>query len=541
MRAISGVFTAGIILTIAASTFTLFMVMAQSSGQLYQLRERSLGIENERGLEAIKAIVEGGFAKVKNVGPLAVNIRYIHYRMADDSFLEEPLNVTLRPAEEVSLPLNQGFEYAYLITSRGNPFPLDISTSEGLTYGTKSLLLPSTNGLSYVYDPDRGVLYGYGSWYGPFTPSVFDSPKASPANISRLALFSPSGKTVYTINFYEDSLVLKKYVAGLGSGSETIYEPGNEEGFLFRTDWGFIIALLTYPFDYEGFKYLLYSWNSSSLQKVGEYYYGPLPQGDHPLVTFNGSHIIELRVSRGTSSYRLVEATPYGLSLKEEGTFYIPASSFPSIPYVPSYSQFHLSYIVPLSLGNRIVICSMSSGTYELYITSISIDVWEVGGGPSGIQVNGLMPGLALLSEDKMLVLPFTGYEYMPVRTAYVLSLPNLTPLAERPWPITHHDPVKGEWEGGGSFSLWPASTALAPQQSLIYYTDGLRAYAGLYILRSSSQLAIPTTGGVELFDYYLNSTGTIAVTRPVLTAHNSAGIWYFLTLTPEGRAVLEG
>lgn len=540
MKAISGIFTAGIILTIAASTFTLFMVMAQSSGQLHQLRERSLGIENERGLEALRATLEGSFAKVKNVGTLSVDIKYVHYRLVNGSFLEEPLSITLKPSEEVNLPLSQSFDYAYLITSRGNSFPLDAGPSEGLTYGARSVLLPSTNGLPYVYDPEKEILYGHG-WYGPFTPSIFDSLKASPMEVPRLALFSPEGETVYTINFYEDVLALNKYVRGLGSGTETIYEPGNDCGFLFLTDYGFVLALLSYPYDHEGFRYFMYSWNSGSLQKVGEYYYGPLPQGDYPLVTFNGSHIIELRVSRGTSSYRIIEAAQPGLYLKDEGTFYIPASTFPGIPYIPSYLQFHLSYILPLSLGNKVAICSLSSGAYELYITFISTDTWEVGGGGSGIEVNGSMPGLALLSEDRMLVLPFTGYDYMPVERAYVLSLPDLAPLVERLWPITHYDPVRGEWEGGNSFSLWPASMAMASQQSIIYYTDGLRPYTGLYIFRSSSKLAIPTVNGVEFFDYYLNSTGLVSSRRPVLTAHNSAGVWYFLTLTPAGRAVLEG
>jgi hypothetical protein len=79
-------------------------------------------------------------------------------------------------------------------------------------------------------------------------------------------------------------------------------------------------------------------------------------------------------------------------------------------------------------------------------------------------------------------------------------------------------------------------------QYTFVYHNRGWGKVFGLYILRSSSRLAITTNYGVELFDYNLNQAGKVGPLsgKPVKQAHFVAGSWFFLVINDDGSLSLD-
>ena len=429
MRAISAIYAAGLIamITISASSFIIASISASS--EIQRVRERAIGLEASRAMERLEAKLSSAGIEVKNLGPTEAYVAYVVY--SDGSAVS--VGEGLRPGESKVLPL-QG-DGPLLVTGLGNiVVPEPSSTASDGQVWRDARFLASKRALVY----DSGLLF-FGNAYGPFS-----LPEANGKQYER-PIFA-SDQMVYTLNLDADGLYLKAYDPLPLAGKEVIALPGSGEvGYVFEMGWGYVLAMVEeYPYATE-FIYRILAWNGGDLVFRGEHRFTLPAEGTYPIATFNGTHIIELKVDRGTSHYRILEPHEWGLVVADQGTFYIPASGFPSSPYVESYRQ--TATIVALAKGKRLVIASMD-GNFRLYLTSVDMSDWTAVGDRTSVYGYRAPPALAMLSEDRLLVFEHNS-------RALVFDLNTLSALVERSFPFTKYEPVPGHWFGFNGSDVW--------------------------------------------------------------------------------------
>lgn len=503
MRAVSAIYAAGLIAMIAISASSFIIASINASSEIQRIRERAMGLEAFRAMERLDAKLSPNGIEVRNIGPAEASIAYVIY--SDGRAVN--LGEELRPGEARILPLEG--DGPLLVTGLGNLIvPESSSMADGRTW-RNARLLASRRPLIY----DSGLLF-LGNNYGQFS-----LPEANGNQYERPIL--ASDQMVYTLNLDDSGLYLRAYDPLPLASKVIIAQPDSgEAGYVFETGWGYVLATVDkYPYARE-FIYRILAWNGSELVFKGEHRFALPAEGTYPIAAFNGTHIIELKVDRGTSHYRILKPYDWGLVVLDQGTFYIPTSGFPSPPYVENYKQ--TATIVALAKGRRLIIASMDDN-FRLYLTSVDMSSWTTIGNRPPVYGYRALPGLALLSEDRLMVFE---HNYR----ALILDLNTLSILIERALPFTNYEPVPGHWFGFNGSDVW----FYGPPCTSVFYTEIYTNYFGLYLLDNGT-FAITTAAGAEIFDESLRHLGTIHAGGPVKQAHLCHDGWRFVILEPGG------
>ncbi len=503
MRAVSAIYAAGLIAMIAISASSFIIASIGASSEIQRARERAIGLEASRAMERLDAKLSQAGIEVRNLGPAEATVAYVVY--SDGRAIN--LGERLRPGESKLLPLEG--EGPLLVTGLGNLIVPEASpAADGQTW-RDARLLASRRPLIY----DSGLLF-FGNGYGPFS-----LPEANGKQYER-PIFA-SDEMVYTLNLDESGLYLRAYDPLPLADREVIALPSSgEAGYVFETGWGYVLATVDeYPYARE-FIYRILAWNGSDLVFMGEHRFTLPTEGTYPIAAFNGTHIIELKVDRGTSHYRILKPYNWGLVVVGQGTFYIPSSGFPNPPYVENYRQ--TATIAALAKGRRLVIASMD-GNFRLYLTSVDMSSWTAIGDRPPIYGYRALPGLALLSEGRLLVFEQNS-------RALLFDLDTLSILVERALPFTEYEPVPGHWFGFNGSDVW----FYGPPCTSVFYTEMYTKYFGLYLLGNGT-FAITTAAGAETFDESLQPLGIVYAGGPVKQAHLCNDGWRFVVLEPGG------
>ncbi len=528
MRGISGAYAAGLIIMVVTSSFALLSALSISSSQLYQARESSLKLEVERGMERVEGYVDGSGITAKNVGGVDVKLAYVLYE-ENGSRKAVKVDESLKVGEEKRIPLSIPSSPAYVVTSRGNVFTLyDLRESSiSSSYSPNSFILSSNDGRSYVYDVDKAVLYSplgyFPTEFGKYRKQTLAEPILISPNGDRFELFDVYGGLLYGIPYGDLPL----------SNESELVNVLDKTGIIFDTEGGGVIALNLNSAMYQGYDYYLLKWKSNGLSLVESYDFGPLGSSSHyPFITFNGSHIIELAVkAQRDSYYRVISIFESRLEVVKEGAFYLSSSQFPLFPYYGSKNA--LEYTQALSVGSEVVLVTMDSEDYRLYVSVLNTSTGEAYGVKTNIDTGGLMPGLAIIPPKYLVIFTRTN-GYVKVEKVYSVDLDSLSIVAERSWPITDFKTVPGFWRPIYSdYKVWPGA-----EVDYVFCIGGLKDYMGLYI--KDQKLCITTYRGVEVFDYTLTKVGEVAASKPVKQAHFNGQSWIFLVWREDGNLDIE-
>ncbi len=120
-RGLSTVFAAGIIMVLAATLFTMYMIYLDSNA--YRMRELGNSLEDSiyRAGESLEAYIDGELVEVVNVGDVPIEISQLTvHRGGELSFIDVYLR--LMPGERGYLNIPVGTQPLYLISNRGRIF-----------------------------------------------------------------------------------------------------------------------------------------------------------------------------------------------------------------------------------------------------------------------------------------------------------------------------------------------------------------------------------------------------------------------------------